>query len=253
MIIQNATGRTTIFKLGRRSNELASGATWAVPDDDAEVFRDARRLEEAGHLIIIEAPADKQILGSRTLPANGTITFSGVGTEDDTIVIGGRTYELSADSSIAAGNVEVVIGGTAAETAENLADAINGDALQTLVKAVDVGAVVYLAHKTNGVDGSGVALDASGSSAAAASGATLTDGLYGSPFGAVIATVAADGNDVVLNTGLAAISHFLIQVRDASNTIKPYTGVVTVEGGVLIADENTEIANTDLVTFIVFG
>jgi hypothetical protein len=60
-----------------------------------------------------------------SLAASGELTFSGVGTADDTITIGSTVYTLKAAPTTVAN--EVKIGATAAETAANLIAAINAD------------------------------------------------------------------------------------------------------------------------------
>ena len=57
--------------------------------------------------------------------ATGVLTFSGTGTAADTVTIAGREYTLV---DTLTGADDVLIGGTATITAENLAAAINGDA-----------------------------------------------------------------------------------------------------------------------------
>jgi len=60
--------------------------------------------------------------------ATGTLTFSGTGSDTDTVVIGGRTYTLK--TSLSTGPTvanEVLIGANATETGDNLVDAINGN------------------------------------------------------------------------------------------------------------------------------
>lgn len=56
--------------------------------------------------------------------ASGAITFTDVGVADETVTINGRVYTLVAAPAAAD---EVMIGATAAATAQNLADAINAD------------------------------------------------------------------------------------------------------------------------------
>ncbi len=58
--------------------------------------------------------------------ATGTLTFSGVGTADDNIVIGSKTYVLKAAPTTVAN--EVKIGANVTESAANLVAAINGAA-----------------------------------------------------------------------------------------------------------------------------
>ena len=63
--------------------------------------------------------------GNDAAAAAGTLTFSGVGTAADEILIGSHTYTLVASPSAAD---EILIGATATATADNLTAAINGDA-----------------------------------------------------------------------------------------------------------------------------
>jgi hypothetical protein len=257
MIVKNVSGYTAIFNLGRKSTELEDKATWILPDDDMAVFRDARRYEESGHLDILEGPEFKQSLASRTLPAWGTVTFSGTGIAEDTITIDGVVFELDgADPPVAAtpGNTPVEIGATAAETAENLADAVNADSAIGVKASFDAG-VVYLYHKTNGVDGSSVTL-AKDCSAAAVSGATLEDGTYGAALGTVVATVEAADTGATVVTGLSSITHAFVQLKSALGVVKSFTGTVTYADGVIIIGDTadpTEVTAGDLFTVIAVG
>lgn len=66
--------------------------------------------------------------------ASGALTFSGVGTANDTVTIGARVYTLVA-AAVAANQVK--IGASASATAANLAAAVNGSA--AAITAGDVG------------------------------------------------------------------------------------------------------------------
>lgn len=57
--------------------------------------------------------------------ATGTLTFSGVGTDADTITVGGRVYTLVA--ALTGAEDEVLIGASATDTAQAFKNAINGD------------------------------------------------------------------------------------------------------------------------------
>lgn len=117
-------------------------------------------------------------------------TFSGVGSVDDTITIGGVVYTLKAAPTTVAN--EVKIGGSAALTAANLAAAINLTGtpgtdygsltvIHPTVSAAVEGAVVTVTAKTAGVGGNAIVLAESGTGFSWAGGAVLLSG--GGPSG----------------------------------------------------------------------
>lgn len=114
--------------------------------------------------------------------ATGTLTLSDVGDADDEIVIGGRTYVLKTAPALAN---EIDIGATAADTAENIADAINGDLGGTPehadVVAVAVGATVQITAKVGGIAGNAIATTTDGTDLAWGA-ATLTGGVDGGDY-----------------------------------------------------------------------
>ncbi|TPI86355.1 hypothetical protein [Mesorhizobium sp. B2-8-9] len=117
--------------------------------------------------------------------ATGVLTFSGVGTAADTITIGAGTYTLRAAPTTVAN--EVKIGASAAETAANLAAAINlGAGAGTLygslttehptVMAESLGAgIVGITAKTPGTAGNALASTEAGTNTSFGA-ATLTGG-----------------------------------------------------------------------------
>jgi hypothetical protein len=119
--------------------------------------------------------------------ATGALTFTGVGADGETIVIGGRTFTLR---PVADGANEVKIGASAAATAANLATAINGGVPATEgagaevgpgteehddVRAEVSGAVVTLFARDPGDEGNSIATTET-SAAASFGAATLTGG-----------------------------------------------------------------------------
>lgn len=115
--------------------------------------------------------------------ATGAITFSGIGTADDTVTIGGRVYTLKA---VPAAADQIDIGADAPGTAANLAAAINaaagagtlygtGTTANANVSAVAVGAVVTLTARQAGALGNQVTTTEAGSGASFAA-ATLVGG-----------------------------------------------------------------------------
>lgn len=119
--------------------------------------------------------------------ATGTLTFTAPGTAGDTVTIGLEVYTLVAALSVGpAVENEVLIGGTAAATAANLAAAINGGAgggvvysgttqRHPFVDATVAGAVVTATAEVAGTGGNAIATTET-SGAASWGAATLTTG-----------------------------------------------------------------------------
>lgn len=139
--------------------------------------------------------------------ASGALTFSGVGTANDTVTIGARVYTLVAAPDAAN---EVKIGASAAATAANLAAAVNGSA--TAITAGDVGpgttahadvtatvagAVVTVTAKAAGDEANTIATTESGTNTSWGA-ATLTGGdddAAVKPFGITTAPVVTLGGE----------------------------------------------------------
>lgn len=118
--------------------------------------------------------------GAGTGYATGTVTFANaVPTADDTVTINGRAYTFKA---AVADPDDVLIGATLAETATNLAAAVNsgsGDGAPNAdVTASAAAAVVTLTARVAGDEGNAITLakDADTSANIAVSGATLSGG-----------------------------------------------------------------------------
>lgn len=131
------------------------------------------------------------------------LSFSGVGTANDTITIGGVVYTLVAAADAP---YEVTIGGSAGATATNLTAVINGtDANATPAHPAVVASVnsadVTVTVRVAGDEGNTIALAESGSNTSWASSATtLTGGSDGGQVGIRAAAVAilpatTDGDD----------------------------------------------------------
>lgn len=255
MIVKNVTGGKALFNIGRFSAELASEALWPLPDADIKTFRDARRYEELGYIEIIEAPNFKQTLSSRSTPAWGTVTFADIGVAGKVITVAGQKYELDDDATVAFGNIGVTVGAAAADTATAFAAAVNANTA-SLVKASAVGAVVYLTHKTNGVDGSSVSLAVEAAADVTVSGATLSNGTYGASFSSLVvsANATAAGTATIV-TGLADVSHYLVQVRDGTTgVVTPFSGTVTFYPNVTVVSAATPaLTEDDVVTLVILG
>jgi hypothetical protein len=123
--------------------------------------------------------------GGEGVRATGAITFSGVGTAADTVTIGTRTYTLVAAPDAAD---EILIGASAAATANNLMAAINGAAgegttygtdtvpHQEVSARLNASAVIGLIAHEVGTAGNAIATTESGTGASFAA-VTLTGGL----------------------------------------------------------------------------
>ncbi len=134
------------------------------------------------------------------LPASGQLTFSGVGTANDTITIGSVTYTLKA--TVGATANEVKIGATAAETAGNLVAAINGGAGSGTVYGsatvphpdvtarTDATGVVGVVSNVNGVAGNAIATTEVGTNTSFGA-STLTGGRDSAAIRAVGLTIVA--------------------------------------------------------------
>lgn len=105
--------------------------------------------------------------------ARATITFSGVGTADDTVTINGDAITLKAAAT--AGQPEVTIGGSATATAQALKTYINEHSDTLGVTATGSAAVLTVSANEPGTAGNGITL-AKSSTAVAVSSATLTGG-----------------------------------------------------------------------------
>lgn len=143
------------------------------------------------------------INASESTKASGTITFSGVGTDDDTITVGGVTYTLK--SAVSAAN-EVLIGSSASDTAANLNAAINklagegvaygtGTVANPEVSSTVADDVVTVTARVGGTAGNSITLSASGT-AIAVSGANLSGGT---------GTSIIPGRDYIFNAELGRI------------------------------------------------
>lgn len=164
------------FLLAGHDPELKPAYSFPLPNSvDYKQFS-VLGLDAAGKLVLATN-------GGSAAAASGTLTFSGTGTADDTVTIGTVTYKLVAAPADAN---DVKIGAAAADTAANIAAAINGGAGAGTVygegtephpqvsASVNSAAVTVTARQV-GDGGNGVATTESGSGTSFAS-ATLTGG-----------------------------------------------------------------------------
>lgn len=156
--------------------ELAPAIAFPLPNSVSYAQFTVVGLDASGNLV----PAT---FGRAAAAATGTLTFSGTGSNGDTVVIGGRTYTLK--TALAAAD-DVLIGASATATAANLAAAINGaagagttygtgTAPNALVTAAAATGVVTLTARDVGDDGNEITTTET-SSGAAFGATTLTGG-----------------------------------------------------------------------------
>jgi hypothetical protein len=157
------------------------GATWNAGADKAvrliEVSTDGITWSKSGFAAALSGPARVTVTKAvdawaAPAAATGTVTFSGVGVEGDTIRIGTTTFTLSAFGD---GANEVQIGATATATAQAFRDRVNGLSATLGVTASGTGAVITLAATALSPAANATALVKTGS-AITVSGATLTGG-----------------------------------------------------------------------------
>ena len=191
--------------------------------------------------------------GGAAVAADGEITFSGVGTDGDTITIGGLVYTLRAAPTVAR---DVDIGGTATATADNLVAAITagagagtaygtGTTAHPDVTASAAAGVVTVTALTPGTTGNSIALAEAGSNTSV-SGATLTGGSGTALVAGVDFTLEADiGLLTILETGAVSEGDDLdvtYSVR-ASTRERVISGSAPVEGAVLYKAQNPKGKN----------
>lgn len=155
--------------------------------------------------VVMRNPSGKLVPATRSTAVNASkvLTFSGVGTANDTITIGGVVYTLKATVTTTAN--EVLIGASAAATAANLTAAINGaagggttygslTAPHPSVYATVSGADVTVSAREPGLAGNSIAIAESGTGTAWAGGATaLSGGTGGAAAIGIVTQAVASG------------------------------------------------------------
>lgn len=123
-------------------------------------------LSDSGNIVSITTLKDGQYLlidsenEDIESSATGTLTFTGVVADTQTVTIAGRIFEFDNNSTITSGNVKVDVstGLTAPLAVTALVNAINND-VSSVVEAVDgVGDTVVVYSKKTGVEGSDFAI-----------------------------------------------------------------------------------------------
>ena len=111
-----------------------------------------------------------------TTKAQGSITLSGLPTNNDTILINGVTYTFKTSPSAL---TDIQIGTDEEETISNLADALNAsnNASISIATYTASGASLDIEYDLGGTDGNAFTLNVAGTSVASASAATLTGGV----------------------------------------------------------------------------
>lgn len=204
--------------------------------------------------------------GSDQVNATGTITFTGSTNpaDTDTVTIGGRVYEFDNNASIT-GDVAVTIGADAAETRDNLIQAINSDPSAT-VTAEDTTSgdeEVTVTAIQPGTQGNAITLaSAGGGNEPAVSGANLTGGDDGTDYtfefdddssvgaGNIGVLIGATAADTMTNL-IAAINNAAIEItaEDTTTTVPEATltnDTPGVDGNIDITETGANITVTGM-------
>ncbi|MDR3474331.1 MAG: hypothetical protein P4M09_21990 [Devosia sp.] len=181
---------------------LVTGDTPSIVTEDLEVAAN----QNLPALSVVGFDANGRLVkATSTVEATGALTFSGTGTAADTVTIGTTVYTLAVAPDVTVN--EVKIGATAAETAANLAAAVNGgDGAGDLygsatlphpdVVASAAGAVVTITAKVGGTAGNSIATTEAGTGTSFGA-ATLTGGTAtpsSRAIGVLIIAVVTDGS-----------------------------------------------------------
>jgi hypothetical protein len=207
----------------------------------------------AGYFGISQTGFNVALGGATLVAATGTLTFSGVGTDGDTITISGVSYTLRANP---VNPYEVDIGGTATVTAANLVAAINAGAgvgtsyaTGTLahpdVSASNAAGVVTATALVRGTAGNAIATTENGSATAWAA-ATLTSGTGTSYIEGTDYTMDYDAGVLTIVPGGAIATDTDIDVYfsvRASSRDRVISGSEPVEGALMYIAANPKGKN----------
>lgn len=196
------------------------------------------------------------IAATGAVKATGTLTFSGTGSDGDTITIGTRVYTLRTNPTQPN---DIDVGATLADSALNLIAAINGGAgsgtaygagttPHTLVSAVTGGSgIVTITAKTAGTGGNAIATTEVGTGTSFAS-ATLTGGT-GTGYAATtdyLVDTATGKIDIVPGGGIADGADITVTFSVlASTRNRIISGSTPVEGAVRYVADNPKGENFD--------
>lgn len=145
MKIQNITGVSKLFSLGRRSMQLAIGEVVNIQDDPAVVDAVMKHARE-GFLKVIEGPADSQVLRSKTPFSTIAIRCGAFArwANNDHLALNGVKFEADTDSTrTVTGSVLVALGADIAAWEANLVAAFAANA-----SALAAAGLTYLGKKT---------------------------------------------------------------------------------------------------------
>ncbi|HCR85750.1 MAG TPA: flagellar hook-associated protein FlgK [Alphaproteobacteria bacterium] len=175
--------------------------------------------------------------------ATGSISFSGLPSNDDTLVINGDTFTFKTSAS---GASEVQIGGSLSETLRNLASKLNASTGSGVSAATYTynATTISIIHDNAGTTGNSFTLNSSGTSVATASGAVLSGGANATGefvFDFELSNLAPDGGAITfdistisINSGAASAVTFNTTELTAGQRLR--TDLKGVENGSLSVD-----------------
>ena len=259
MRIQNISGQDGTFTLGNRTRSIAALDVLEIPDNE-ENYIDALAHAARGTLRIIEAPQSFGV-ALQSVPPRGIVKFTGNTSNGNTITLAGNVFAFAADAdSVSAGQIWVAAAGTAAASAEALAEAIAANpelglkAYEFTLSAVPHVIVVDEAKVT----GSGLTLAKSGANIAV-SGATFDDGSYGAGgrvvfYSHTVTAAEAAAQVVFIPTKLDNFAVKIIQFWGGSSKrpITDFDGAIEQTQGCLaiLSNGTNDLAEDDTISIL---
>lgn len=264
MTIQNISGGTYTFKVGKRSHTLADDAT-VVVDESTDSIADVVRELNAGKIQVNSVPDAVQLAqffaGTPARDGYRAITFDTL-VDENTVTIGGEVFEFDDDATVTGDNIAIDIATGSpshATIAGRLKTAINANTVLTALGIVAT--EVFTISATNAiliVEAQGATLIGAVTITGTATRVTVATAVNLSASVAyrssiVKATAAAD--TLLINTGLTTIVHYVIGVVTSAGAVKNYDGTVVASAGFMYlnASGSTDLASGDVVTVTAFG
>lgn len=166
----------------------------------------APQVANIGSAYDIRLASESEVVA--TTKATGSISFSSQPANNNTILINGVQYTFKTSASAA---TDIQIGGSIAETVDNLASVLNGSTNSSvrLATYTSTGSILSVSYDLGGVDGNSFTLSAAGTPAASASGATLSGGANTTGnfnFDFDLSNLSPDGEDITFDVNSISIN-----------------------------------------------
>lgn len=247
MVLTAKGGMKVPAGAGQTSFHHNSKPEWTTPAGSlGSVTEDATITSGSFQVVATDADAADTItytVVSGELPnsvSSGDISFSGQPTASDTIIINGNTWTFVASG--ATGN-ETNIGGSLALTLDALVIDLNASGIASIAFAAysNDGTKLIVHYKTPGTGGDAFTIDASGTSVATASGATLSGGGSGA---AVLNSSTGDITGGTITVGETITFTFTVEANDDFTSGKPGIPGTSREFSIKIDDATDPVWTT---------